>query len=264
MIINTLRADFLKIYKYRYVISSYVTINLRMRYRRSFIGFLWTILAPMMQYLIIAVMFTYAIGSREANFFSYFFTGSVIFNVFSITFQRAPTIMLANEVYIKKIYLPKMIYVLNTCAYELTNFILTAAMLLLIGLLSGKIILSYSLLAWPVHLLLLVLLLLGGSSILSVAGVFFRDLIYIIPQIMQALFFLTPIIYKADVFPPWIRKIIQFNPIYHIIEIFRHPIIYGRLAPLHHYSYAFLFSATLFIIGYWIIKKYDNRIIFKL
>jgi ABC-type polysaccharide/polyol phosphate export permease len=235
-----------------------------MRYRRSFIGFLWTVLAPLINYLLIALVFIYAIGKSDPNFFPYFFTGSIIFNVFSITLQRAPGIMLVNEMYIKKIYLPKIIYVLNTCSYELTNFILTSMTLLAVGFLFEKMSLSWALFIIPANLILVVLSLLGLSCLLSIAGVFFRDLLYIVPQAMQALFFLTPIIYKAEVFPPWIQQIMQMNPLYHMVEIFRAPIVDGQLASSQHYMHAFIFSILSFSIGYMFIKKFDNRIVFKL
>lgn len=264
MIVSSIRSDLRNIYKFRYVISSYVTIHLRMRYRRSLIGFLWTVLAPLINYLVIALVFIYAMNQSDSNFFTYFFIGSVIFNVISISLQRAPGIMLVNEMYIKKIYLPKIIYVLNTCAYEFTNFILTSITLLLVGLIMGKVHISAALFAIPINLILLVFVLIGLCSLLSVAGVFFRDLLYIIPQVMQAFFFLTPIVYKPAVFPEKIQRLIQLNPFYHIIETFRFPILLGILAPIEHYYYFFAFALTSFLFGYFLIKKYDNRIVFKL
>lgn len=264
MILRFLSSDLRNIYKFRYVISSYVTIHLRMRYRRSLIGFLWTVLAPLINYLIIALVFIYALNQSEADFFTYFFIGSVIFNVLSISLQRAPGIMLVNEMYIKKIYLPKIIYVLNTCAYEFTNFILTSVTLFVVGLIMGKVQISIALLVIPINLILLIFVLIGLCSFLSVSGVFFRDLLYIIPQVMQAFFFLTPIVYKPTVFPEKIQRLIQLNPFYHIIETFRFPILKGVLAPIEHYYYFLFFAITCFLFGYFLIKKYDNRIVFKL
>lgn len=261
---NSVRLELEKIYKYRYVISSYVIINLRMRYRRSFIGFLWTIIAPLLQYLIIAIVFMYAMKTAQEGFFPYFFTGSIIFNVLSITLQRAPTIMLANEIYIKKIYLPKIIYVLNTCTYELTNFFLAAGALWIMGLALQQVFLSWALLTLPLSIINLILTLIGISATLSISGVFFRDLSYILPQIMQACFFLTPIIYRLEVFPERLQKIIHLNPFYHLIETFRVPITEGKLASSEHYLISTLFSIIVFIFGYLVIKKFDNKIIFKL
>ncbi|WP_415062050.1 ABC transporter permease [Bdellovibrio sp.] len=246
------------------MISSYVETNLRLRYRRSFVGFLWTIIAPLLQYMIIAYVFKYASRITDHNYFAYFFTGAVVFNAFSVTLLRAPNIMLANEMYIKKIYLPKSIYVLNTCLYELTNFFFTGITLFALGLLLGIISPSAALLTVPLAIILLFITLLGASAILAIGGVYFRDLSYIMPPIMQASFFLTPIIYRLETFPEKIQKLINFNPFYHIIETIRIPITQGVLAPNEHYAVSFFTSLATIGVGYWMIKHFDNRIIFKL
>jgi ABC-type polysaccharide/polyol phosphate export permease len=262
--IKTISEDLRLLHKYRYVISSYVSIHLRMRYRRSFLGFIWTVLAPLLQYAVIAVVFLYALKYNAQNFFSNFITGSVIFNFISVTLQRAPNVMLQNENYIKKIYLPKSIFVINVCAYELTNLILTSSTLFVVSLLAGKIALSWSLLSLPFCFIPLVLCVFGLSLFLSIAGVFFRDVSYIVPQIMQAMFFLTPIVYTMDSLPPRFQNLISFNLFYHLVEIFRAPIVSQSLAAQEHYIYASLFSFLIFIIGYISLKKYENKIVFRL
>lgn len=261
---SSIKTDLENIYKYRYVISSYVETNLRLRYRRSFIGFLWTIIAPLLQYMIIAYVFKYASRITDDNYFAYFFTGAVVFNAFSVTLLRAPTVMLANEMYIKKIYLPKSIYVLNTCLYELTNFFFSGVTLFTLGILLGIITPSIALFTIPFTILLLFITLLGLSAILAIGGVYFRDLSYIMPPVMQASFFLTPIIYRLDTFPEKIQKLIKINPFYHVIETIRIPITEGSLAANEHYVISFFTAIFSIGLGYWMIKRFDNRIIFKL
>ena len=261
---NSLKKDLEQIYRYRYVISSYVETNLRLRYRRSFVGFLWTIIAPLLQYLIIAYVFKYASHITDNNYFAYFFTGAVIFNAFSVTLLRAPAIMLVNEIYIKKIFLPKSIYVLNTCLYELTNLFFSGVVLFTLGIFIGAIKLSAALLIVPFSVILLFITLLGLSAILSIGGVYFRDLAYIMPPIMQASFFLTPIIYRLDTFPAHIQRLIGLNPFYHMIETIRVPITQGVLASGEHYLFSIIAAASSISLGYWMIKHFENRIIFKL
>lgn len=256
--------DLKQIYKYRYVISSFVETNLRVRYRRSFLGFFWTIIAPLIHYLIIAFVFKYASSTSDNDYFLYFFSGAVIFNAFSITLLRAPNIMLANEMYIKKIYLPKFTYILNTCFYEFTNFLLSSAALLGLGIVLGVVHLSWSLLVIPPLLLALLLTLIGFSAILSVGGVYFRDLAYIISPIMQASFFLTPIVYKIETFPQKFQHLLRLNPIYHMIQSIRVPLMAGELAPQIHYWIVLGVAVFVLLFGYWTVKHFDNRIIFKL
>lgn len=253
-----------EIYKYRYVVFSYVQIHLRLRYRRSVLGFLWTILAPLMQYLIIGVVFKYAARIQSDEYYVYFFTGSIVFNVFSVLLARAPLIMTGNEHFIKKIHLPKVIYVLNAVAYEFANFIIVFLTLFVFGILLGFIKLTWALLLIPPSMILIFLCLSGMAALLSVVGVYFRDMNYIVPPLLQACFFITPIAYEVNVLPQVMQKFLFLNPFYHYIEIFREILLKGQIPSFSHIIYAVVFAALFFAVGVWVIKKFDNKIVFKL
>lgn len=262
--INEIKQNFSKTYFYRYVTISNIQINLRLRYRRSALGFLWTVLAPLLQYMVIGVVFKYASKSQTPNYFAYFFTGSVVFNIFALTLTRAPGVMLANEHFIKKIYLPKMIYVLNLVLYEIVNFLLSSSALLVLGLVTFQFKPSFAILFLPIALIITIPALIGISSFLGIAGVYFRDLNYIMPPLMQAAFFLTPIAYTIDILPERLQHFIMLNPFYYFVELIRIPIVEQTLPSLQIIGISSLVSVTLFILGLWTIYKFDNRIVFKL
>ena len=262
--INEIKQNFAKTYFYRYVTISNIQITLRLRYRRSVLGFIWTVLAPLLQYMVIGVVFWYASKSQTPNYFAYFFTGSVVFNIFALTLTRAPGVMLANEHFIKKIYLPKLIYVLNLVLYEIVNFLLSSTALLVLGLVTLQYKPSLAIFFLPVALLIIIPALIGISSFLGVAGVYFRDLNYILPPLMQAAFFLTPIAYTLDVLPERFQKVIMLNPFYYFVELIRIPVVDQTLPSLGIIMVSVFMSVTMFILGLWTIYKYDNRIVFKL
>lgn len=262
--IAEIKNNITKTFYYRYVTLSHIEITLRLRYRRSILGFIWTVLAPLLQYLVIGIVFWYASKSQTENYFAYFFTGSVVFNIFSLTLTRAPAVMLSNEHFIKKIYLPKMIYVLNLVLYEIVNFLLSSAALLILGLITMQFHLSWAVLFLPVALLIIIPALFGVCCFLGVAGVYFRDLNYILPPLMQAAFFLTPIAYTIDILPVKIQKIVMLNPFYYFVELIRIPIVNQNLPDIHLIFFSAMISIVSFILGLWSIYKFDNRIVFKL
>ncbi len=262
--LSEIRENFKKTYFYRYVTISNIQITLRLRYRRSVLGFLWTVLTPLLQYIVIGFVFWYASRVQTENYFAYFFTGSVVFNIFSLTLTRAPGVMLANEHFIKKIYLPKMIYVLNLVLYEIVNFLLSSTALFILGLATLQFHPSWSILFLPIALLIIIPALIGICSFLGVAGVYFRDLNYILPPLMQAAFFLTPIAYQIDILPIKVQKLMQLNPFYYFVELIRYPIINQSLPSLNIILVSSGISVFIFILGLWIIYKFDNRIVFKL
>lgn len=259
-----IKKEIFDIYRYRYVTYSFIQTNLKLRYRRSYLGFIWTVLAPLLNYLIIGIVFTLLMTNRMDNFFVYYFTGAVFFTVISNTLNRAPGFLIGNERFIKKIYLPKLIFILNGTLYEVANFILSVFSLLILGIMSGYLSLNPTMPITIIPVFLIIILLIGISSLISVGSVYFRDLTHIVPAMVQSLFFITPVIYEKSMIPERYHFLITLNPIYYYLELFRQPIVYGTLPPLNYYLICFVFSLTVFFIGITVVKKFDNRIVFKL
>ncbi|MBX2989408.1 MAG: ABC transporter permease [Bdellovibrionaceae bacterium] len=235
-----------------------------MRYRRSYLGFVWTVLAPMLNYLVMGIVFSFVMRDRIPNYFVYYFSGAIFFSIISSTLNRSPLFLIGNEHYIKKIYIPKLTFVLNGTIYEITNFFLSATALLILGLLAGQLNLSWHTVLIAVPLILISFFLVGLGCLISVAAVYFRDLIHIIPVLVQATFFLTPVVYQESMIPSEYQFFIKLNPFYYFLEIYRQPLVYHQVPAFSYYVFCFLISATLLLIGISVIKKFDNKIVFKL
>ncbi len=256
--------EFKETYRFRYVVYSFVETNLKMRYRRSVLGFLWTVVAPLLQYLILGIVFSQIMRFPIENYVVFYITGAVFFNLASGLISRAPTIMLSSEGFIKKIYLPKFVYILEHVFLDVVNFVLTLVALLIIGLVFNKLTLSYSLLYIPFAFVFLVLFLTGASIIISILAVYFRDLNYIIPIGMQALFFLTPVMYEASMLSPKLQLVLAFNPLCYFLDFFRTPIIHQIAPSMFSIQVSIVSSLLVFLIGLVVLKKFDNKIVFKL
>jgi ABC-2 type transport system permease protein len=217
-----LKKEFRDIYRYRYVTISYIQTNLKLRYRRSYLGFLWTVLAPILNYLVMGLVFSLIMRSHIENFFAYYFSGAVFFAVVSSILNRSTHFLIGNEHFIKKIYLPKLTFILNGTLYEFTNFALSVVALFFLGAIFQQLHFSiYAPLAL-IPLALILFFLIGIGSIISVATVYFRDLMHIIPVGVQSLFFLTPILYTQSMIPEKYQFLLKLNPIYYFLECFRH------------------------------------------
>lgn len=263
-ILQDIVTEYKEAWRFRYVIQSFVSTKLKQRYRRSFLGYFWTILAPFMHYAIIGFVMSHISRSSMPNYFVYMFSGSVFFSVIAGVINGSPMYLLANEHFIKKIYLPKVIFVLNTVALEFVNFALTGISLVLLGMITNLIHFSLAFLYLPLPIIFGMLLLTGLGCVISIAAVYFRDLIHILPAIMQAAFFLTPILYSIDMIPVEYHKFIYINPIYYMIECFRMPIVHGQVPPLSYTLALIGISIFTFILGMVMLKKYDNKIVFRL
>jgi ABC-type polysaccharide/polyol phosphate export permease len=172
--------------------------------------------------------------------------------------------MIANEGLIKKIYLPKIIFPLSVSIALLIDAIYAFIALFMIMVLLGAD-LSYSLITIPLAYLLLFSFSLGIGLILSVYSVFLRDVQHITPIIIQALFFLSPILYPSDRFASGpLGFIINFTPIVPFIDLFRNPLYHSSFPSLETYALASFFSITSLLIGFYVMERYKREISFKL
>ncbi|MHB9097314.1 MAG: ABC transporter permease [Syntrophales bacterium] len=259
-ILNELKATF----RYRYVVYNFVYYSLKQRYTRSTLGFLWSILTPLLQSFIMGIFFFYLMRIDMPNYIVHLFAGTVIYNIIGNVIIQSPSIMLINENFIKKIYVPKLVFVLQVVFLEIINFILTLFSLVILGILFRKISLSLYYLFLPVPIVLIVFFSIGIAIILSIATIYFRDMNYIVPVVMQAAFFLTPVIYPMSMVPENVRTVIEMNPLYYFVEIFRSPIMNNQFPPWNYLLICTAMAFAAFSLGLFLLNKYNNKIIFKL
>lgn len=248
-------------YRYREVVYNYVYTTLTVKYKRSVIGYFWTILAPLLRYFVMGSVFYYVGRQSNPQFYPHMFTGSVFFGFFQSVFLNGTTVFINNEHYIKKIYIPKLTFVLNLVLYELVNFWLILIGLLFIGLLTGQVELGKNL-PWIVIPITLALFFLTGIALLlGIATLYFRDLTQITDVLTQCLFFASPILAFPEQLP---QIVIRWNPIFYFLEVFRAPLIYNQAPLASHVMVCAVLSMSVFSAGLFMLRRFSNRIVFKL
>lgn len=262
--LNAVKKELFDVYVYRYVIFSYVIGFLKLRYRRSYLGLIWTALAPSIHFIIIGLMFNLILRDSRPDFFAYYFSGAIYFSFFSGTCNRAVSAILANEHFIKKIYVPKLVYVLQCTGVELINFLLTSLILIPIGLLLGKLQLHLFTPAAFISVFLLFIFLVGLSTFLSILTVYFRDFLHILPAALQALFFISPILYDKSIIPEKHQWIFAWNPLNYYLDLFRTPLLTGTFCHFQTYLLCISLSLITFIFGLLFLVRFDNKIVFRL
>lgn len=264
--LNDIFCELKETYRYRYVVYNFVYTGLKVRYKRSVLGYLWTVLAPMAYYFTLAFIFSYGLRAVRpgSNFYVYMFSGAVIFSAISSIINQSCRIMFNNESYIKKIYVPKFVFILNVVFYELTNFLLILISILILGFVSHQISFSYIYFFSFIPVLLAVFFASGIAIIMSIATVYFRDLSEIIPVVMNACFFGTPIMYYKELAPPVLIQLNYFNPLFYFVELFRTPFLLNQLPDMKLLAICTAFTFLTFFSGLYLLTKFNNRIIFKL
>jgi lipopolysaccharide transport system permease protein len=231
------------------------------KYKGSAFGFLWSILTPLLLLAVYTFVFSVIFNARWDNqssskveFALILFSGLIVFNIFSECATRAPSLMLANVSYIKRVVFPLEILpwvIVLSALFQATINLLV----LLLGYLIAIGLPPLTTLALPLSFLPIIMISVGLGLFFSSVGVYFRDLQQLVSVFVMIVMFLTPIFYPLSAIPPQFRGLIALNPISEIIEIFRNLIFWGKLPSLLTSLIVFIFSWLTAWFGFsWFIK----------
>jgi ABC-type polysaccharide/polyol phosphate export permease len=252
-----------ELYGSRNVLEQLIAQQLILRYRRTLLGYLWTLINPLLMMSVMAVVFSTLFKADLKTFAVFLFAGMIPWNFFSSVVTQTGTAFINNEGIIKKIYLPKVIFPLSIAFALLIDSLLSfAALFLIILLLGGS--LSWSFLFLPVSFALLFLFAMGFGLIMSIVTVFFRDLQHVILIAMQGLFFLTPILYKHDALAGKVAWLVKLNPVTPFIALFRVPIIDATIPDTTNLVWAASIAVAAMAAGLFVFLRQEKNIVFRL
>jgi ABC-type polysaccharide/polyol phosphate export permease len=251
------------LYRFRHAIANFVVNTLRMRYRRSVLGFAWSLLNPLLVMMVIAVVFATAFHQDIKTFSMYVFSGLVPWNYISASIQSGCLTIVNAEGFLKKVYLPKTLFPVVMVSTETANFLFSIVSLYFLALILGFPV-RWSILLLPLALAITFIFNLGWAFLFGVLTVYFRDLTHIIMVLFQAFFYLVPIVYPLEAIPPHIRPYYFLNPFYYFIMLFR-KIIYGEPAlTLVDWAGPILLATFVFLVGFWVVMHHDKDLIYRL
>lgn len=253
-------SEFLQIFKYKYLISELVKRDIKIKYRRSVLGMLWSVLNPLFFIGITYIVFSTLFKSSIKNFPLYAMTGQLLFSFFVESTTMAMTSIIGNGSLIKKVYIPKQVF---PVARVLSSFVNTGfsliAFIIVIFITRADIYWTYLLI--PIPFVFIFIFSIGISLILSSLAVFFRDMIHLYGVFTTMLMYLTAIYYPIEIIPEKIRGIIALNPIYQFIRIFRSLVLEGEIPSLENFSFCAGIALVSLLAGIYIFKKRENEFI---
>lgn len=248
---------FKELYQYRELLKTNVQKEIRGKYKGSFLGVLWSFLNPLLMVLVYALVFPYIMRTNVDNYLVYLITGVIPWNFFTTCITTGCNCVWINGGIIKKVYFPREILPISVVAAGLINFLISCVIILLFVLFGG-IGFSVQLLWLPLIAIIQSALSLGLLFILSAINVYVRDIEYLVGFLLNLLFYATPILYTADMFPESIRWVLYLNPMTTIIESYRNIFYYQQSPALIPLMIVFMVSFIILIIGYLIFKKLER------
>lgn len=247
-----------EIYDYRTMVKSIVNKELRVRYRGSILGFLWTFINPLLQLVVYSLIFPYVLRIQIENYAMFMFVCLVPWIFFSSTIVGSCGLILGNSNIVTKIYFPRIIlpisYTLTGFINMLLSFLIVIPMLLIFNIeITWKIVLLL-----PIFLILLIIAM-GFSMIFSSINVYFRDTEHIMGIITMALYFFTPILYSLDIFSEEMQKYFHYNPLTDIMLAIRDVSMYGRMFDITSLIYPSIFAVIIFTAGIITFQKLQKK-----
>ncbi len=243
--------------KYRYLLSELVKKEIKLKYRRSYLGILWTLIEPLLTMLVLSVVFSQLYGKSDRTFPVYILTGRLLYSYFSNATKSAMKSIRTNGQMIKKVYVPKYIYPLASVMSQYVTFLIS--LIILVGVAAVlKVRPTIYLAGAIVPLLILFIMALGVGLILATLAVFFRDMEYLWGVILMIIMYCSAIFYEPSrVIKNGYEWILNYNPLYSVILNFRNTVLYGLPFDPKTMAYSLTFSFGVLIVG--IVMFYKNQ-----
>lgn len=255
-----LAASIQRLNKYKPLINELVTRDLKVKYRRSFLGYIWSLLNPLMMMAVMSIVFSYMFRFDIPNYPLYLICGQTLWSFFNESTSMAMTSVLGNGALIRKVYIPKYIFPISRVlsSFVTMSFSLVA---ILIVMLVTRVPFTWNMLLIPIPLALLLMFCMGVGMVLAAMAVYFRDVLHLYGVVIMAWMYLTPVFYPVSALPEKAAFFFQFNPMYHYVTFFREVILYGSFPELSIWIGSFGFSALVFTVGLLIFRKLQRNFI---
>ena len=248
---------FKELYAYRELLKTNVQKEIRGKYKGSFLGVLWSFLNPLLMVLVYALVFPYIMRMNVPNYLVYLITGVIPWNFFTTCITTGCNCVWINGGIIKKVYFPREILPISVVVAGLINFLISCVIVLIFTVFGG-IGISIQLLWLPLIAIIQSALSLGLLFVLSAINVYVRDIEYLVAFLLNLLFYSTPILYTASMFPSKVRWILYLNPMSTIVDAYRSIFYYKVMPNLASLALVGILSFIILIIGYIIFRKLEK------
>jgi len=247
-----------ELYNYREFLKTSIKKEFRGKYKKSFLGVLWSFLNPLFQLLVYALVFPFILKNGIENYTMFLFVALMPWTFFNSTLLQSAASIVVNGGIIKKVYFPREILPISTTTSNLLNFLITGIIVIIALLISG-IGIGPSIIVLPIIIIIQYILQLGMAFILSAITVYIRDVEYLMNVIMMLMFYLSPIVYSPDMIPDKFLPLFKLNPMFHIISYYREILYYKQIPNIGGIILLFVISIVILIVGYSIFRKLEKR-----
>jgi ABC-2 type transport system permease protein len=247
--------------RYRQLIWALALKELKIRYKRSVLGFLWALLNPLLLLIVLSVVFSTIMASQIPHYPVFLLCALLPWTFFSQSLSYAAESVVGNGDLIKKVRVAKLVFPVAAVVSNMINFLLSMIPLILIVIAVGQPF-YWTWLYLPIPLFALTIFTLGATFLFATANVYYRDVAHILQVLLQVLFYVTPIIYSIDLIPARHRWLLKLNPLQYYLNGFRLSVYYGQLPRLSSIVACFVCAILMLVAGFWIFQRHQDEFVF--
>lgn len=259
--IERLKDSIMRLEKNRFLFEELVKRDFKKKYKGTILGMGWSLLFPLLNLLVLYIVFSHFFGRGMEHYAIYLFCGNLLFNYFRESTTEGMHVLLGNAAIFTKINVPKYMFLLSRNISSLINFLLSLVIFFLFVVMDGiSFQWNFLLLIYPI--ICLVVFNLGIGLIISALLVFYRDIGYLYNIFLMLLMYLSAIFYPVNILPDKFHQFFMLNPVFVYIKYFRMIVLEGVIPSFEYHVLCVFYALTALFLGGFIYKKYNHQFLY--
>ena len=245
--------------RYRTLLQKLVLKDLKLKYRGSVLGFLWSLVNPLVMMAVYSLAFKYIMGNRTEGFVFLVLLGILAWTFFANAAMMSTGSIADSGSLLKSVFFPRAILPIATVLFNFSQYLLMALVFLPIMLAIFRVPPSAPMLAYPIFLALQVIFTIGVALILATGTAFFRDIRHLLEVALMVLFWTTPIVYELHQVPERFRPLALASPLTSYVVAYKDIFFYQRWPDLAVWTFATAYAIIAFAAGAALLLKFEDR-----
>jgi ABC-type polysaccharide/polyol phosphate export permease len=247
-----------ELWRFRGLLRSLVVRDLKVKYQRSILGLIWTLLNPLLTVAILVTVFTYVIRIQVVHYWAFLISGFFVWNFIQRTLYHATTILRDHASLSRSVYYPSEILILGASLSKLVEFLLEILIVMIALVVFHHHAVPSSLVLFPVIVAILLIMAIGLMFPLAVFSVLYYDLQHALPIVITSLFYISPVFYPVGMIPETAKSAYYLNPIVGVLELFHKVLYEGSWPSITLLASVSAAALAICAAGHAVFKRYKE------
>ena len=261
-LINPFVDEIRSLFENRFILRRMIYTNFKTRYKRSYLGVIWSLLNPLLNMIVFVIIFSNLFRFDIPHYPLYILAGNMIFSFFAASTSEAMMQIIGNAAMIRRVYLPKTVYVLAGIGINGINLILTFIPFVIIALFDKVEFASTLFLIIPA-ILLATCFIVGMSLLIATVTTYLHDFSQIWSVLLTLWMYLTPLFYPETIILDALISAYRLNPMYIYVTLFREPLLYQKVPDQTLWVNGIFYGLGILILGWWIFTRHSNDFAYR-